>query len=91
MNRTLGERHIVLADHTRTSRNMSADTLVESIARTWTRPMADSSRDYCDFASAISGDDLARLRADDYRIVKPIGRQRGLWSDVRHASQAAAA
>ena len=85
MNRTLGERHIVLAEHTRTSRNMSADTLVESIARTWTRPMADSSRDYCDFASAISGDDLARINAFKQTIAP------SLWADVTtHGLEAAA-
>lgn len=76
MNRTLGERHIVLADHTRTSSNMRTSTLVDSIARTWTRPMADSSRDYCDFASAISGDDLARIN-----YFAPSGEP-SLWADV---------
>ena len=85
MNRTLGERHIVLADHTRTSRNMRTSTLIDSIARTWTRPMSDSSREFCDFASAVSGDDLARIAAFEPK------REPSLWADVTtHGLEAAA-
>ena len=77
MNYTLGERHLSLAGQTETNESMHVSTLERSIARTWTRPMEDYSRDYCDFLSAISGDDLARIAAFEPK------REPTLWADVR--------
>lgn len=85
MNRTLGERQLLIAENSRRTRNMGTDILVDSIARTWTRPMSDSSREFCDFASAVSGDDLARIAAFEPK------REPSLWADVTtHGLEAAA-
>ena len=86
MKDSLGNRHLDLAANVNRCYRMSTDILEGSIARTWTRPMGESSRDYCDFTSAISGDDLARIDAFEPADpnLKPIGAQSGLWSDVRH-------
>lgn len=85
MNDSLGRRHLDLASSTERCYRMSTGILESSIARTWTRPMDESSRDYCDFTSAISGDDLARINAFEPADpnLKPIGEQSGIWSDVR--------
>lgn len=85
MNHSLGERHLALAGQTETHESMHVSTLERSIARTWTSPMADHSRDYCDFLSAISGDDLARIAAFEPK------REPSLWGDVTtHGVEAAA-
>ena len=76
MNRTIGERHLLLAENTRMSHRSPVEVQVKSIASTWTRPMAESSRDYCDFASAISGDDLARIAAFEPKV------EPSLWADA---------
>lgn len=89
MNRTLGKRHLQLAHTAEFTRTMPLDILEKSIDRVWTSSAyADSSREHLDFEAAVSGDDLARLRVGEYwtakPIVKPIGEQHGLWSEVRH-------
>lgn len=48
--------------------------------------MSEDSIDFLDFGQGISGDDLARLRMDEYQIVKDIGEQRGLWSEVKEGA-----
>lgn len=90
MKDSLGNRHLDLAANVNRCHRMDTDILEGSIARTWTRPMSDSSRDFCDFTSAISGDDLARINAFEPKDpnLKPIGEQRGIWSDVRHDPEA---
>lgn len=89
MSHSLGNRHMRLARRTLHASTIGVDILERSIARVW----ADSgpyyrSRDSLDFESAVSGDDLARIRVGEYwttkPIVKPIGEQSGIWSDVRH-------
>lgn len=93
MNHSLGIRNLEIASNTESSRYHSVAVCERSIARTWTRPMPDHSRDYCDFTSAISGDDLARIAAFEPADpnIKRVGEQSGLWSDVRRGSQAVAA
>lgn len=90
MNHSLGIRNLEIASNTESSRHHSVEICERSIARTWTRPMSDISRDYCDFTSAISGDDLARINAFETKDpnLKPLGEQRGIWSDVRHDPEA---
>ena len=92
MKDSLGNRHLDLAANVNRYR-MSTDILEGSIARTWARPMDELSRDYCDFTSAISGDDLARIDAFEPADpnLKPIGEQSGIWSDIRHHAGRAAA
>lgn len=94
MKDSLGNRHLQLARTAGFTRTMSLGILEKSIARIWTHAgYADSSREHLDFEAAISGDDLARINAfepTDPKL-KPIGEQRGIWSDVRrHAEKAAA-
>lgn len=89
MNRTLGKRHLQLARRTLHASTIGVDILEKSIARVWTDSGPSyRSRDSLDFESAVSGDDLARIRVGEYwttkPIVKPIGEQSGIWSDVRH-------
>lgn len=91
MNRTLAERNMILATNIMNHWGTPNWILAESAEETATRTDIDEgTRDFLDFTDAISGDDLARLRMDSYQIVKPIGEQSGLWSDVRHAGTAAA-
>lgn len=94
MNRTLGKRHLRTAQQTLHSASMDIWILEESIAETLTRSDIDeTTRDYLDQTAAISGDDLARINAFESADpnIKPIGQQRGLWSDVRRHSEAVAA
>lgn len=87
MNRTLGKRHLILANNTAAHRDMDKWILDESNVETQTRTDIDEyTRDYLDFTQAISGDDLARINAFEPadKNLKPIGEQSGIWSDVRH-------
>lgn len=87
MNRTLGKRHLQLAHNTAHSRDMDTWILDESDAETSTRTDIDeSTRDFLDFTSAISGDDLARINVFEPADpkLKPIGEQSGIRSGVRH-------
>lgn len=91
MNRTLGNRHMQLARRTLHASTISVGVLTDSLKETWESRNSRRTKENLDFTSAISGDDLARLRVGEYRIVKPISEQSGLWSDVRRATEAVAA
>lgn len=92
MNRTLAERNMIFASNTMNHWDTPNWILAESAEKTATRTdINETTRDYLDFTDAISGDDLARLRMDKYQIVKPIGEQSGIWSDVRNLDGRAAA
>lgn len=84
MNRTLGNRHMQLARRTLHASIISVGVLTDSLKETWESRNSRRTKENLDFTSAISGDDLARLRVGEDRIVKPIGEQRGIWSDARH-------
>lgn len=91
MSRTLGNRHMQDARRTLHASTISVGILEDSLKETWRSGNPLRTKETLDGNSAISGDDLARLRVGEYRIVKPIGGQRGLWSDVRnHAGRTAA-
>lgn len=70
-----------------------ADTPVWILERTLLEILVSPkyiNRDDLDASRGVSGDDLARLRVGECQIVKPIGEQSGLWSDVRRHTEAAA-
>lgn len=84
MNESLGRRHLQDARRTLHASTISVGILEDSLKETWRSGNPLRTKETLDGNSAISGDDLARLRVGTCWIVKPIGEQSGIWSDVRH-------
>lgn len=84
MNESLGKRHLQAARRTLHASTISVEILEDSLKETWKSGNPLRTKETLDGNSAVSGDDLARLRVGDYQIVNPVGEQRGIWSDVRH-------
>lgn len=88
MNYSLGRRHLQDARRTLHASTISVGILEDSLKETWKSGNPLRTKENLDGNSAVSGDDLARLRVGEYwtakPIVKPIGEQHGLWSEVRH-------
>lgn len=83
MNRTLAERHLLLADNTRTGR--LSDIECEEGIEIDIRNGKYRSVEFMDFVQAVSGDDLARIAAFEPK------REPSLWADVTtHGVEAAA-
>lgn len=84
MNESLGRRHLQAARRTLHASTISVEILEDSLKETWESGNPLRTIENLDDNSAVSGDDLARLRVGTCWIVKPIGEQRGIWSDVQH-------
>lgn len=79
MNRTLGEHHLMLANNTKHARGLRVSLCERSTLEVWTSSLYKH-REFLDFNSAISGDDLARINAfEPYRVPS-------LWADVLEAA-----
>lgn len=83
MNRTLAERHLLLADNTRTGRH--SDVECEQVIEADIRNGKYVAADFMDFTQAISGDDLARIAAFEPK------HEPSLWADVTTHTPAVAA
>ena len=83
MNRTLAERHLLLASNTRSARLSTAECEAGIFADI--QGGRYFSTDHMDFTQAVSGDDLARIAAFEPK------REPSLWADVTtHGLEAAA-
>lgn len=83
MNRTLGERHLLLANNSRSARLSTAACEAGIFADIQGGRYV--SADFMDFTQAISGDDLARIAAFEPK------REPSLWADVTTHAPAVAA